>query len=76
MNGSASRGAIEAAVRRTIEQNPCKVQEWIVDRPGSWGFLAGKAVVDCRQTLGRGLTDRERREVWDRLWQCLEELRR
>ncbi len=52
-----------------------KVVSWLRDEPGSWGFLAGKAVVACREQAGRPLTDPERRLVWHRLWQLLSRLR-
>ena len=66
---------IEEAVRLTIEQNNSMVQSWIVNQPGSWGFLAGRAVITYRRALGRPLTDGERRGVWALLWSRLEALK-
>ena len=76
MKSTPREGPIEEVVRQTIESNIFMVEQWLVGQPGSWGFLAGKAVVAYRQTLGRTLTDRERREVWYLLWNWLAELRR
>ena len=70
-----SKGLIEQAVRLTIEGNVPMVQQWVAGQPGSWGFLAGKAVIVCRQKMGRTLTDWERREVWHLLWSDLMKLR-
>lgn len=52
-----------------------KVSAWLRDEPGSWGFLAGQAVIIVRRETGRPLTDPERRQVWHRLWQLLSQLR-
>ncbi len=52
-----------------------KVRAWLADEPGAWGFLAGQAVLAERRRLGRGLTDRERRAVWQALWDRLTALR-
>lgn len=71
MESNPSKEPIDEAVRLTIEDNTSMVKKWIVGQPGSWGFLAGKAVITCRQKLGRALTDRERREVWHLLWNRL-----
>ena len=68
-------GLIEQAVRLTIEGNASMVQKWVAGQPGSWGFLAGKAVIVCRQKMGRMLTDGERREVWHLLWNDLMKLK-
>ena len=76
MGTSPNERAIEEAIRQTIEANASMVQNWIANEPGSWGFLAAKAVVAYRQTLGRTLTNGERREVWYLLWQNLLELKR
>ncbi len=68
-------GPIERAVAATIESNPQMVGRWVVGEPGSWGFLAGQAVLACRQELGRSLTDWERRQVWSLLWSRLTALK-
>ena len=63
------------AIHLTIEGNPSMVRDWLADRPGCWGFLAGKAVMACRENVGRILTDDERRMVWHELWEALTKLR-
>lgn len=58
-----------------MRANREKVAAWLRDEPGSWGFLAGQAVIIVRREAGRPLTDPERRQVWHRLWQLLSQLR-
>jgi hypothetical protein len=62
------------AVRETIVGNPEMVRAWLLNEPGSWGFLAGRAVLAYRDKRGRKLTDMERRAVWDLLWRTLTRL--
>jgi hypothetical protein len=59
-----------------IRDNQEKVVGWMHEQPGCWGFLAGKAVAACRQQAGRPLAEHERRWVWHRLWQRLEQVKR
>lgn len=58
-----------------IRDNQEKVVGWMRAQPGCWGHLAGKAVAACRQHAGRPLADLERRWVWHRLWQKLEQIK-
>ena len=58
-----------------IRDNREKVAGWMGGEPGCWGFLAGQAVVACRNSVGRSLSDRERRQVWHRLWWLLEQIK-
>ena len=51
------------------------VGKWMAGETGSWGFLAGQAVMALRRRMGRRLTEQERREVWHRLWERLTEMR-
>ncbi|MGI8550995.1 MAG: hypothetical protein ACR2PL_09450 [Dehalococcoidia bacterium] len=74
--GSLQAERIEPVVAATIAAHTDRVQEWIANRPGAWGYLAGQAVLSCRRELGRGLDENERRLVWSILWQRLLELRR
>lgn len=67
--------AVAAAVEQTLAEHPAVVEDWLADRPKSWGFLAGRAVVACRDLLNRPLTEPERRLVWDRLWRRLQAVR-
>ena len=71
MDIKLSKELIEEAVYETIDSNVHMVDKWLADEPRSWGFLAGKAVIACREKLGRALTDTERREVWNLLWNRL-----
>ena len=66
---------VRGAIGLTIESNPLVVKDWLADRPGCWGFLAGQAVMACRENVGRTLTDHERRMVWQELWESLTKLR-
>ncbi len=76
MDGSNNGKPLQDAVRETVEGNSPRVQDWMADRPGAWGFLAGKAVIAYRQRLGRSPTDPERRRVWRLLWETLSALKR
>ncbi len=58
-----------------VRQNPEQVVGWITGQAGSWGFLAGQGVLACRKSLDRSLSDMERRQVWDRLWWLLEQIK-
>ncbi len=49
-------------------------RKWMAGETGSWGFLAGQAVMALRRRMGRRLTEQERREVWHRLWERLTEM--
>lgn len=62
-------------VEATIRENPKIVRKWLNDEPGSWGYLAGQAVLSLRQRLGRKLKEAERRQVWSVLWGRLVELK-
>lgn len=66
---------LTAAITATIAANPEHVARWLVNAPGAWGFLAGRAVLAYRDRLGRTLTDGERRQVWAALWTALERIR-
>jgi hypothetical protein len=59
-----------------VLDNREKVQGWMRDESGCWGYLAGKAVTATRDRLGRPLNDGERRLVWHRLWWVLENVKR
>ncbi|MEK7874541.1 MAG: hypothetical protein AAB502_11885 [Chloroflexota bacterium] len=70
-----SGNPLDEAVSATMQGHPEVVRRWLANEPGSWGYLAGKAVLDCRRRLGRGLTEAERRAVWRLLWGWLTALR-
>jgi hypothetical protein len=52
-----------------------RVDAWLRNEPGAWGFLASQAVLTERRRLGRTLTEPERRAVWQALWDELVTLR-
>ena len=64
-----------AAAEACLQANGALVRQWREGVPGSWGALAGKAVLLYRERLGRRLTDAERRAVWAALWARLQETR-
>ena len=72
---SLTEHQLRDAIDLTVESNPTVVRDWLADRPGCWGFLAGKAVMACRKNVGRVLTDHERRIVWHELWGALTKLK-
>ena len=75
MARSAFDRQLEDVVESTLECNREVARRWIAGEAGSWGFLAGQAVLALRRKMGRNLTEQERREVWHRLWERLTEMR-
>ena len=67
---------LDAVLAGVLEERQADVAAWLGDEPGSWGRLAGQGVLAARRALGRGLSDGERRVVWQRLWDRLMELKR
>ena len=67
--------ALEPVLVSVIRDHPQKVLGWMRQEPGCWGYLAGQAVTGCKNHSGRALTNGERRYVWHRLWQLLEQLK-
>ena len=72
---SLTQHQVRGAIGLTIGSNPLVVKDWLADRPGCWGFLAGQAVMACRENVGITITDQERRMVWHELWESLTKLR-
>ncbi|MGH2500151.1 MAG: hypothetical protein ACRDF0_08710 [Candidatus Limnocylindria bacterium] len=60
---------LAAAVATTIASHPDLVEGTVSGRPKAWGALAAKGLVVLRGRLGRALEERERRALWDALWQ-------
>lgn len=75
MARSAFDRHLDDVVESTLECNREVARRWIAGEAGSWGFLAGQAVLALRRKMGRNLTEHERGEVWHRLWERLTELR-
>ena len=67
--------SLDRVLVNVITSDKDKVISWVRGEPGSWGFLAGKAVTAYRTELDRSLTETERRIVWARLWSFLENLK-
>ena len=72
---SASQRTLDHLLLTVIRDNQERVVAWMRDEPGSWGFLAGKAIRSCREEKGESLTNEERRVVWHRMWLLLSELK-
>ena len=66
---------MEESLSAVIREHPERVRAWMRNEAGAWGFLAGQAVLQERRRLGRSLTERERRTVWQALWDTLTALR-
>ena len=66
--------SLDRVLVNVITSDKDKVISWVRGEPGSWGFLAGKAVTAYRTELDRSLTEKERQIVWERLWSFLENL--
>ena len=67
--------SLDRVLVNLITSDKDKVISWVREEPGSWGFLAGKAVTAYRTELERSLTEKERQIVWARLWSFLENLK-
>ena len=72
---SLNNDEIDRILVDVVNDNQGKVVSWIKGEPGSWGFLAGQAVITVRGHTGRDLADTERRLVWSRMWWLLEEVK-
>ena len=68
--------ALHRALAEIADAHPERVAGWLANEPGHWGFFAGQAVLAVRRLIGRRLAEPERRYVWRRMWQVLEERRR
>ena len=62
---------LDPLLAAVIKDHRDKAVDWINDVPGSWGFLAGRAVLACKEHKGAPLTNSERRIVWHRMWALL-----
>lgn len=67
---------IAAVINHVINENEAIVNNWLADKPGSWGALSGKVVVAAGRQLGRSLNDAEKRIVWQALWDKLIKLKK
>ena len=76
---AADAGGADAALDQLLENvadaHPDRVDGWLRNEPGHWGFFAGQAVLAVRELIGRRLEDPERRYVWHRMWLVLQKRR-
>ena len=66
---------LDPVLLQVINAHRDKTMAWMRRERGAWGYLAGQGVTATRRSLGRQLTDPERRMVWSRLWWWLEQLK-
>ena len=73
-------GSADAALDQLLEDiadaHPDRVDGWLRNEPGHWGFFAGQAVLAVRGLVDRRLEEPERRYVWHRMWLVLQQRRR
>jgi hypothetical protein len=67
---------LDATISDVLQGQAATVAAWRRNEPGSWGALAGQAVLAVRRALGRSLTNAERRQVWHSTWDQLTRIRR
>lgn len=76
---AADSGGADAALDQLFEAladaHPDRVDGWLRDDPGHWGFFAGQAVLAVRNLVDRSLEEPERRYVWHRMWLVLQKRR-
>ncbi|HVB96712.1 MAG TPA: hypothetical protein VNG11_03185 [Chloroflexota bacterium] len=65
-----------SAVEDTIASNPRQVEDWLANRPGAWGFLAGQGILAYQNRIGQRLIETQRRQLWSVLWTALEQQKR
>ena len=66
---------LDQLLAKVADAHPDRVEGWIRDEPGHWGFFAGQAVLAVRELIGRHLEEAERRFVWHQMWQVLQNRR-
>ena len=73
-SGSAD-AALDQLLEAVADAHPERVDGWLRDEPGQWGFFAGQAVLAVRNLIDRSLEEPERRYVWHRMWLVLQKRR-
>ena len=73
--GDAGEVAIDRVLADVADAHPDRLEGWLRNEPGHWGFFAGQAVLTVRQLIGRRLEEPERRFVWHRMWYVLQQRR-
>lgn len=66
---------ISLILNKIVEEDKELVNNWLAVKPGSWGALAGKAIVAVQRHLDRRLTETEKRIVWQLMWNKLMKMR-
>lgn len=61
---------LDEAIERVLTERADLVADVRRRRPKAWGRLAASGVVAYRETLGRPLSDPERRSLWSALWRA------
>ena len=67
--------ALDQFLEAVADAHPDRVDGWLRNEPGHWGFFAGQAVMAVRGLLDRSLEEPERRYVWHRMWLVLQNRR-
>ena len=67
--------ALDQLLEAVADAHPERVDGWLRDEPGQWGFFAGQAVLAVRNLIDRSLEEPERRYVWHRMWLVLQKRR-
>lgn len=68
--------ALDRVLADLADAHPDRVEAWLRNEPGHWGFFAGQAVLAVRELIGRRLEEPERRFVWRRMWLVLQQRQR
>ena len=71
--GDAGEVALDEVLAAVADAHPDRVEGWLRNEPGHWGFFAGQAVLAVRELVGRSLEEPERRFVWHRMWVVLQQ---
>ena len=66
---------LDDVVFRVLSDNQEVIEEWLDNIPGSWGKLAGQAIILSKDRVGRNLFESERRMAWNHLWNNLQKLK-
>lgn len=74
--GDAGEVALDKVLADVADAYPDRVEGWLRNEPGHWGFFAGQAVLAVRELIGRRLEEPERRFVWHRMWLVLQQRQR
>ena len=74
--GDAGEVALDKVLADVADAHPDRVEGWLRNEPGHWGFFAGQAVLAVRELIGRSLEEPERRFVWHRMWLVLQQRQR